>query len=171
MLFRIAGLHTLTGSQRRNSMQEKKFDSESEKKFYNFLLESGIPENAIIVQPNVDGKNLFRPDVAIINPATKEYIAIFEVKGHWAPLERGICQVYRYLNELGNNAVQAFLTIQDKNGDFKFFTKKSRDGTETTIEVPSAILNLENLIKSYNATSIQNINIAKKSSISFLNAA
>lgn len=151
-------------------MKEIKFDSKIEKEFYDFLLKNKIPEYSILIQPTVNGKTQFRPDIAIINPNTKEYIAIFEIKESSALKERGICQVYKYLDALENNAVRAFLALYDNNGGFNLFTKRLVDGKDEIVEEDvSSILNFDNLMNTYSASTVRNNNIQKKSAIKSLN--
>lgn len=76
--------------------------------FIKKLVNEGYPTNSIVVDYRV--KNV-RADVAVIDPVTKEPIAIYEIKKRSNAIARniGFTQLHRFLEECGDPNIPAFL--------------------------------------------------------------
>ena len=102
-------------------------DSAVEKQFHDHLVSLGFPPDSIIYEPafkpSVGGRR-YRPDFAVLDPKTREPLAIIELKGtlDQSRLQSALQQVRWYTNQLQNPSVRAYLaTPSNGSGIFDFY--------------------------------------------------
>jgi len=88
----------------------------------NYLIERGYPPSSIVMDWPV-GK--YRVDLAIIDPESKEPMAIFEVKEHKnsSTMQSGYHQLRKYIKAMGNKSVLTYLVFSVE-GEKPFQIKK-----------------------------------------------
>jgi len=106
---------------------------DTEQSLLRYLTGLGFSTSAIVFQPRFgpEGKTLdYRPDIALIDPASGDLLAILEVK-----LKRDrktLCvaanQLGSYLAALGDPAVRAFVAVPSKSGEGFAFFELREDG-------------------------------------------
>ncbi len=124
-------------------------ESEVEKRFFEYLAAIGFPQSSVIYEPTFqpigEGRR-YRPDFALVDPETKEPLAIIEIKGRDDPntLSRAVEQIRAYLTALRDKAVRGYVVTPAESGDgFNFYTLGA-DGKPK--QVPSsAFLKFESL--------------------------
>ena len=97
----------------------------------NYLLEHGYPEESLAVEYPIGGK--YRADAAVVDPASKLPIAVFELKRQKNQRSRSIgrTQLRRYLHALGTESVQAYLvwTIEEPPFfELEYYTSSEDEG-------------------------------------------
>lgn len=103
-------------------------DSDVEKRFFKYLAAMGFPQSAVIYEPifqPIGGGRKYRPDFALVDPITKEPLAIIEIKGRndADTLSRAVEQIRSYLAALRDKAVRGYVvTPGESGGDFNFYT-------------------------------------------------
>jgi hypothetical protein len=103
-------------------------ESDVERQFFEYLAGLGFPQASVIYEPSFqpigDGRK-YRPDFALVDPKTKEPIAIIEIKGRDDPetLSRAIRQVQMYLAALRDKTVRGYVVTPSQSaGGFNFYT-------------------------------------------------
>jgi hypothetical protein len=120
-----------------------------EQKFAQYLEKIGVPKNALVFQPSYQSVALgrrFRPDVAIVNPETRDPLAIIEVKGlvGFDVIAKTLEFVQRYASSFSAGAVRSYVAVPGHGEEFDIYTSDI-DGKPKL--VPAAILlNYENLV-------------------------
>lgn len=125
-------------------------NSEIEKKFFEYLISIGFPQSSVIYEPifqPIGEAKKYRPDFALVDPATKEPLAIIEIKGRNDPnaLLRALKQLNTYLAALNDQTIRGYVVTPVESGDeFNFYTLGVDGGPKQT---PStAFLKLESLL-------------------------
>lgn len=97
----------------------RKFDSQLEKKFSEYLITLGYPKDSILYEPSfisVDGKRKYRPDFLIVDPIKQERLAIIEIKGrHLLDAKSTYQQLDDYSKALGNEKIPLFLVTESES--------------------------------------------------------
>lgn len=123
-------------------------ESVVEKNFFEYLLGLGFPTASVIYEPTfqpIGQGRRYRPDFALIDPATKEPLAIIEIKGsnNSDTLVRAMEQIRLYLDALRDKAVRGYVVTPAKSGGgFDFYTLGD-DGNPK--QVPPTVLRFESL--------------------------
>lgn len=123
-------------------------ESAIEKNFFEYLANTGFPQSSVVYEPTFQSISegiRYRPDFALIDPATKEPLAIIEIKGrnNSDALIRALHQVRAYLDALRDKAVRGYVVTPDASGaGFDFFTL-DEDGRPK--QVPPSVLKFESL--------------------------
>lgn len=100
-----------------------------------FLEHLGYPRSSIIYEPlllpTAAGIN-YRPDIGILDPSAKEYVAVIEVKSKndSVTVVTGSDQLRKYVNALRPLPVQGFLAVPDGAGKVSFY-QLAGDGAVT----------------------------------------
>lgn len=123
-------------------------ESAVERNFFEYLATMGFPQSSVVYEPTFqpigEGRR-YRPDFALIDPATKEPLAIIEIKGRSDPetLSRAAQQVRAYLAALRDKAVRGYVVTPTASGSgFDFYTLDD-DGKPK--QVPPSVLKFESL--------------------------
>tara|TARA_Y100000815_G_C13334558_1_gene497304 strand:- start:1999 stop:2646 length:648 start_codon:yes stop_codon:yes gene_type:complete len=102
-------------------------DSVIEKQFHAYLITLGFPPESIIYEPafkaSFDGRK-YRPDFAVLDPKTREPLAIIELKGmaDQSLLQSALQQVRWYTNQLQNPSIRAYVATRSSgSGAFDFY--------------------------------------------------
>ena len=123
-------------------------ESVTRQQFSQYLSVLGFPPFSIVYepvfQPTGSGRG-YRPDLAIIDPKTKELLAVIEIKSSkdTEPLSRTIQQVKQYVDAFGDRAVRGFVVTPAQSGEGFIFYTPGEDGKPE--EVPSSFIQLESL--------------------------
>jgi hypothetical protein len=103
-------------------------ESKVEKEFFQYLIEMGFPKSSIVFEPAFlalsDGRK-YRPDFALLDPNTKEILAIIELKERddSETLRRGILQILNYVTSLRAKGVRGYVVTPSTTGEkFNFYT-------------------------------------------------
>jgi hypothetical protein len=119
----------------------KKFGSSLEKVVYDLLLEKGYPPESIIYDPSMYSSGasiVYTPDFLIVDPLTKEFLAIIEVKSKHADLSKARNLLERYKKSLGaTRAATVVVTgpedVPDKISIFRSSSENERNEVETNL--------------------------------------
>lgn len=102
-------------------------ESAVEHEFFNYLINLGFSQASVIYEPAFqpigDGRK-YRPDFALVDPNTKEPLAIIEIKGRsdQKTLSLAIQQVQKYVATLRDKTVRGYVvTLDQSSGDFNFY--------------------------------------------------
>lgn len=117
-------------------------DSRAEEELYQHLVALGYPEASIVYQPGLlpIGAVRYRPDFALIDPATKDVLAVIELKGGHglAHIDEVAKHLRSYAAALHRGATQSFVaTPSERGAGFDFFTL---DESGRFKQVPSSFL-------------------------------
>ncbi len=102
-------------------------DSAIERQFFEYLAGLGFTQASVIYEPSFqpigDGRK-YRPDFALVDPKTKEPIAIIEIKGRddQETLTRAVRQVQMYVAALRDKTVRGYVVTPQSGGGFNFYT-------------------------------------------------
>lgn len=108
-------------------------DSAIEKQFHDYLVSLGFPPDSIIYEPafrpSVDGRR-YRPDFAVLDPKTREPLAIIELKGttDQSRLQSALQQVRWYTNQLQNPSIRAYVATTSSGSEVFDFYQAGEDG-------------------------------------------
>lgn len=113
-------------------------ESVVEKSFYEYLLSLGFPSSAVVYEPafkpTADGRR-FRPDFAVLDPTSREILAIIELKSSGASgrISAALKQVSDYTAQLQDPSVRAYVATPAADGNFTFY-QTSEDGTPKEVD-------------------------------------
>jgi hypothetical protein len=99
-------------------------DSKIEKELSEYLVTIGYPKDSIVYEPafpSKDGRRVYRPDFLIIDPITKERLALIEVKG----LDRidsksTYRQLLTYREAIGSDTIPLFMVTPSGSNNSMF---------------------------------------------------
>lgn len=143
-------------------------NAEIEQRFYQHLISLGFSPEAIVYQPAFRPKGeagRWRPDFAIIDPASKKILAILEIKSRRQPDELQLAATYvrQYVDSLGNPSVQGFVAVADEAGEgFTFYAPGDGD---RPVPVPPPAFATRPLVAAQQATEREQVIAARKKGI------
>jgi hypothetical protein len=119
----------------------KKITSSLEKIVYDLLLEKGFPPESIIYDPSMYSSGtgiVYTPDFLIVDPLTKEFLAIIEVKSKQVDLSHARNLLERYKKSLGATRAATFVVtgsedVPEKIAIFKSSSQNVTDEVETNL--------------------------------------
>jgi hypothetical protein len=126
-------------------------EAEVRNRFDAYLKSLGYPEEAIIQEWNITDRQ--RLDLAIIDPKSKQLIALFEIKNGVTTLASAKEQIKNYAQAIGDTTIPLFIVLGEEDAPFfKLFSIIIENGKEQ--------LHLINQLPSF--TSLRNGSISKK---------
>ncbi len=99
-------------------------DSKIEKELSEYLITIGYPKDSIVYEPafpSRDGRRIYRPDFLIIDPVTKERLALIEVKGlDRVDSEGTYRQLLTYREAIGSDTIPLFMVTPSSSKSTMF---------------------------------------------------
>lgn len=99
-------------------------DSKIERELSEYLIKIGYPKDSIVYEPafpSKDGRRVYRPDFLIIDPITKERLALIEVKGlDRIDSESTYRQLLTYREAIGSDTIPLFMVTPSSSNDAIF---------------------------------------------------
>lgn len=99
-------------------------DSKIEKELSEYLITIGYPKDSIVYEPafpSKDGRRVYRPDFLIIDPITKERLALIEVKGlDRVDSKSTYQQLLKYREAIGSDTIPLFMVTPSSSQSAMF---------------------------------------------------
>lgn len=90
-----------------------KLDPDTLEALIEYLIAHGYPKSSMAIEWPIGN---YRADLAVVDPDTKEPVAIFELKHQWTPQNEklGKAQLESFLKALGKTSVPAYLVFKSE---------------------------------------------------------